>query len=161
MATRPTKQTKIDELVDAFRISGNQDRAFDNLAAQRLGVNLTDLHCLNIIERRGGLTAGELAAEAGLTTGAITGVIDRLEHAGYARRERDPGDRRKVSVSVTPDFYAAAGKLWGPLKQDWDTVLARRFTSDELDAVIEFLRTTNEVTGRHMERVRAEASSPT
>src|SRR5882762_8719381 len=108
MSSRPTKQTKIDELVDAFRVSGNQDRAFDNLAAQRLGVNLTDLHCLNVIERRGSVTAGELAADAGLTSGAITGVVDRLERAGYARRERDPDDRRRVGVAVTPAFHAAA-----------------------------------------------------
>jgi DNA-binding MarR family transcriptional regulator len=57
---------------------------------------------LNIVESRGGLTAGELATAAGLTTGAITGVIDRLERAGYARRVRDSRDRRKISLEVTP-----------------------------------------------------------
>ena len=51
----------MNELISEFRISGNQDNAFDNLAAERLGVNRTDLHCLNIIENSGGLTAGELA----------------------------------------------------------------------------------------------------
>jgi DNA-binding MarR family transcriptional regulator len=86
-------------------------------------------------------------------------VIDRLEHAGYARRARDPDDRRKVSVGVTPEFYAAADKLWGPLKQDWDTVLARRFTGEQLDAVIDFLRATNEVTARHIDRVGSERSA--
>jgi DNA-binding MarR family transcriptional regulator len=156
MSSRPTKQTKIDELVDEFRISGNQDRAFDNLAAQRLGVNLTDLHCLNVIERQGGVTAGELAAGAGLTSGAITGVIDRLERAGYARRERDPGDRRRVSIQVTPAFYEAAGGIWGPVKQDWDATLAGRFSAEQLDTVIAFLRATNDVTRRHIERVDAE-----
>jgi DNA-binding MarR family transcriptional regulator len=154
MATRPTKQAKVDDLVDEFRISGNQDRAFDNLAAQRLGVNLTDLHCLNIIEERGGVTAGELAAEAGLTSGAITGVIDRLERAGYAARVRAEGDRRKVTVGVTPAFYATAGEIWGPLKADWDRLLTSRFTVAQLDTVIDVLRTTNEIARRHMDRVR-------
>jgi DNA-binding MarR family transcriptional regulator len=154
MATRPTKQAKVDDLVDEFRIGGNQDRAFDNLAAQRLGVNLTDLHCLNIIEERGGVTAGELAAEAGLTTGAITGVIDRLERAGYAARTRDGGDRRKVTVGVTDAFYATAGEIWGPLKADWDRLLTGRFTAAQLDTVIDVLRTTNEIARRHMDRVR-------
>jgi DNA-binding MarR family transcriptional regulator len=156
MANRPDKQQKIDDLVDEFRLSGNEDRAFDNLAAQRLGVNLTDLHCLSIIQRRGGLTAGELAAEAGLTSGAITGVIDRLERAGYARRARDPDDRRKVSVGVTPEFSAAAGKIWGPVKQDWDELLTSRFTTRQLEDVIDFLRATNALTRRHTERVRSE-----
>src|SRR4029450_834351 len=85
MATRPTKKPRIEELSREFRVSGNQDSAFDNLAAERLGLNRTDLHCLNIIENSGGLTAGELADEAGLTTGAVTGVIDRLEGAGVGR----------------------------------------------------------------------------
>jgi DNA-binding MarR family transcriptional regulator len=156
MSRRPTKQTKIDDIVDEFRVSGNQDRAFDNLAAQRLGVNLTDLHCLNIIERRGSVTAGELATDAGLTSGAITGVIDRLERAGYARRERDPNDRRRVGVEVTPAFYAAAGGIWGPVKQDWDDALKRRFTGDQLDVVVAFLRATNTITRRHIERMEDE-----
>jgi DNA-binding MarR family transcriptional regulator len=159
MSSRPTKQTKIDELVDEFRVSGNLDRAFDNLAAQRLGVNLTDLHCLNVLERRGSITAGELAADAGLTTGAITGVIDRLERAGYARRERDPDDRRRVGVAVTPAFHAAAGGIWGPVKQDWDATLANRFTGEQLDAVIAFLRATNGITRRHLEHVDDELAS--
>jgi DNA-binding MarR family transcriptional regulator len=156
VATRTSKQTKVDDLVDEFRVSGSQDRAFDNLAARRLGVNLTDLHCLSIIQRSGGLTAGRLATEAGLTSGAITGVIDRLEHAGYAQRTRDPGDRRKVTVAVTPAFHAVADHIWAPVKQDWDTVLAGRFTAQQLDTIIDFLRTTNDIARRHSERVADE-----
>src|SRR5215204_4290045 len=63
MSPRRPKSELVNELVSEFRISGNQDSAFDNLAAERLGMNRTDLHCLNIIENSGGLTAGELAAE--------------------------------------------------------------------------------------------------
>ena len=150
---RPKKEL-IGELVSEFRISGNQDSAFDNLAAELLGVNRTDLHCLNAIENAGGLTAGELARETGLTTGADTGVIDRLERAGYARRVPDPGDRRRVKLEVTPKFYARADKIWGPLAADWESSLSERFTAEQLERVIEFLRTTNEVGRRHMERVR-------
>jgi DNA-binding MarR family transcriptional regulator len=153
MTRRTPKLLKVDELVREFRSSGNQDSAFDNVAASRLGINLNDLHCLNIIESRGGLTAGELATAAGLTTGAITGVVDRLERAGYARRVRDPGDRRKITLEVTPRFYARASEIWAPLKRDWDTLLARRFTSHELDVVIDFLRVTNEVSSRHLKRI--------
>jgi DNA-binding MarR family transcriptional regulator len=151
---RKQKKELIDELVSEFRTSGNQDSAFDNLAAERLGVNRTDLHCLNTIENAGGLTAGELARETGLTTGAVTGVIDRLERAGYARRVPDPGDRRRVKVEVTPKFYARADQIWGPLAADWERSLSARFTAEQLERVIEFLRTTNEVGRRHMERVR-------
>jgi DNA-binding MarR family transcriptional regulator len=151
---RRQKKDLIDELISEFRTAGNQDSAFDNLAAERLGVNRTDLHAINTIENSGGLTAGELAAATGLTTGAVTGVIDRLERAGYARRVPDKEDRRRVKVEVTPKFYARAERIWGPLAKEWEVTLSRRFTAEELERVIDFLRATNEVGSRHMERVR-------
>jgi DNA-binding MarR family transcriptional regulator len=117
-------------------------------------VNRTDLHCLNAIENAGGLTAGELAEETGLTTGAITGVIDRLEQAGFARRVADPEDRRRVKVEVTPRFYARADRIWGPVAAEWESRLSDRFTAEQLEAAIDFLRTTNELGRKHMERVR-------
>jgi DNA-binding MarR family transcriptional regulator len=151
---RKSKKKLIDDLVGEFRSSGNQDSAFDNLAAERLGVNRTDLHALNTIENAGGLTAGELAAQTGLTSGAVTGVIDRLERAGYGRRVPDPEDRRRVKVEVTPKFYSRADRIWGPLAADWESTLGGRFTAEELERVIEFLRATNELGRRHMERLR-------
>ena len=154
MAQPRKKKDLVHELISEFRIAGNQDSAFDNLAADVLGVNGTDLHCLNAIENSGGLTAGELAAETGLTSGAVTGVIDRLERAGFARRVSDPDDRRRVKVEVTPKFYARAERIWGPMAADWESSLSRRFTAQQLDEIIEFLRTTNEVGRKHMERVR-------
>jgi DNA-binding MarR family transcriptional regulator len=144
----------IDELVSEFRSAGNQDSAFDNLAAERLGINRTDLHCLNIIENSGGLTAGQLATEAGLTTGAVTGVIDRLERVGFARRVPDPEDRRRVNLEVTPKFYARAERIWGPLKADWESRLGERFTAAELQRAIDFLQATSELSREHLERVR-------
>jgi len=150
---RTSKSQLVDRLVSEFRTSGNLDSAFDNLAADRLGVNRTDLHCLNAIENSGGLTAGQLASEAGLTTGAVTGVIDRLERAGYARRTRDPDDRRRVKVEVTPEFYARADKIWGPVKGDWESALIARFTAAELERIIEFLQLTNEIGRRQQDRL--------
>jgi DNA-binding MarR family transcriptional regulator len=148
------KSELVDELVREFRTSGNLDDAFDNLAARQLGVNETDLHCLNIIENSGGLTAGNLAAEAGLTTGAVTGVIDRLERAGFARRVADPGDRRRVKLEVTQRFYARAERIWGPVAADWSAALSRQFSADELNLIIAFLRRTNEISRRHLDRLR-------
>jgi len=153
MASGRSKRELVGELISEFRVSGNQDSAFDNLAAKRLGVNDTDLHCLNIIENSGGLTAGELATESGLTSGAVTGVIDRLERAGYARRVADPGDRRRVKLEVTRRFYDRAERIWGPLAADWERALSR-FSAEELERITAFLRTTNEVGRRHLDRLR-------
>jgi DNA-binding MarR family transcriptional regulator len=154
VSPRRSKRHLVDELIREFRVSGNQDNAFDNLAAERLGVNETDLHCLNIIENSGGwLTAGELAAQAGLTNGAITGVLDRLEGAGFARRMADPADRRRVKVKVTPAFYKHADRIWGPMAADWHSTLGERFTTEELTRIADFLRTTVEIGRRQLDRL--------
>jgi DNA-binding MarR family transcriptional regulator len=73
---------------------------FSHALATRIGLNPTDLEALEILMREGPLPAGRLAESTGLTTGAITGVIDRLEHRGFARRQPDPDDRRRVIVVV-------------------------------------------------------------
>jgi DNA-binding MarR family transcriptional regulator len=156
MPASPKRQL-IEGLIAAFRASGNQDSAFENLAADRLGVNRTDLHCLNAIENAAGLTAGELAAEVGLTSGAVTGVIDRLERVGFARRVPDPTDRRRVKVEVTPAFYTRAERIWGPLAAEWEASLGSHFTAAELTRITEFLRLTNEVGKRHLERLAKES----
>ena len=149
-----SKEELVDRLIREFRTSGNQDDAFDALAAERLGVSESDLRCLNIVENAGGISAGELAAQAGLTAGAVTGVIDRLERAGYARRVPDPSDRRRVTVEVTPAFYKAADRIWGPMAAEWHLLLSRRFTIEELERIAAFLRATNELGRRHMDRLR-------
>ena len=151
---RTSKKQLVEELIREFRVSGNQDDAFDSLAADRLGVSETDLRCLNIIENSGGLGAGELAVRSGLTPGAVTGVIDRLEKVGYARRVFDPADRRRIRVEVTPAFYRRAGSIWGPVAADWQATLSERFTSQELERITAFLRLTNELGRRHLARLR-------
>jgi DNA-binding MarR family transcriptional regulator len=153
MRRRHSKQELVAELIREFRVSGNNDDAFDGLAAKRLGVGETDLRCLNIVENSSGLSAGELAVQAGLTGGAVTGVIDRLERAGYARRVLDSTDRRRVRVEVTPAFKRAAEGIWGPVAADWHSTLSKSFTTEELKRITAFLRATNEVARRHIKRL--------
>src|SRR5215472_13296401 len=74
------------------RRTGSLFQLMGQAAADRIGINATDLNCLNILSFRGEMTAGELARETGLTKASITGVTDRLEEAGFVRRERDPAD---------------------------------------------------------------------
>jgi DNA-binding MarR family transcriptional regulator len=145
------KQELIGRLIGAFREAGSLDGAFEEAAAARLGIGAGDLRCLNAIENAGGLTAGELARAVGVTTGAVTGAIDRLEKAGYARRVADPADRRRVRIEVTPEFRARAEKIWGPVAADWHRELADRFTAAELQTAIDFLELTNEIGRRHLD----------
>ena len=103
--------------------------------ASRLGLNSTDLECLGHIGDGDAVTAGDLAKATGLTTGAITGVVDRLARAGFVSRERDEADRRKVYVRARIDGLAKAAPFFEPM---------RRHTSEALaaynDAELEFLR---------------------
>jgi DNA-binding MarR family transcriptional regulator len=145
------KQELIGGLIGAFREAGNLDGAFEEAAAARLGIGAGDLRCLNAIENAGGLTAGELSREVGVTSGAVTGAIDRLEAAGFARRVADPADRRRVRIEVTPEFRARAEKIWGPVAADWQRELADHFTAAELQTAIEFLELTNAIGRRHLE----------
>jgi DNA-binding MarR family transcriptional regulator len=150
-----SKDELIGDVITSYRIATNRDVAFDKLAAARLGVSVTDLHCLNVVESRDGVTAGELATQSGLTTGAVTAVIDRLERAGFARRVRDERDRRKVIVEVTPAFYERAAEIWGPVAAEWQRDLTDRFTAAELATIAEFLRRVDALAARHAERVQA------
>ncbi|HEX6938579.1 MAG TPA: MarR family transcriptional regulator [Longimicrobiales bacterium] len=95
------------EFLEAFGEAGralsNATIAFHEAIADRLGLHITDHKALGILLDRGPLPAGQLAEILGLTTGAVTALTDRLERAGYVRRERDPEDRRKVLVAPVRD----------------------------------------------------------
>jgi DNA-binding MarR family transcriptional regulator len=153
MSRQSKKQRMIGELMEQFRIAGIQDNTFDDATADRLGVNRTDLNCIDIIDRRGGLTAGELASESGLSTGAVTAVIDRLERAGYARRVRDDDDRRKVKVEVTPKLQKRIRQIYEPMTEEWGAMMNRAST-DQLRLMVDFMREANEVRPRHLGRLR-------
>ncbi|WP_405005057.1 MarR family transcriptional regulator [Kitasatospora purpeofusca] len=86
--------------------------------AARLGLNVTDLTCVGFLIEAAmageALAAGDLAERAQLTTGAVTGVLNRLEKAGYARREADPGDRRRVRVVLEAAAQDRIMEVYGP-----------------------------------------------
>lgn len=73
---------------------------FNQRVAERLGLGMTDMQFLGLVQREEALTPGQLAQLTGLSSGTVTGVLDRLEKAGYLHRERDPGDRRRVLLRV-------------------------------------------------------------
>lgn len=98
----PERAQLLADLNDEFRQLSTATILFHQAIADRLGMNVTDHKCADILLRTGPITAGELARRTGLTTGAITGVIDRLEKAGFVRRAKDPGDRRRVIIEPLP-----------------------------------------------------------
>jgi DNA-binding MarR family transcriptional regulator len=129
----------IDELVEAVRMHQNAVDAVDEAASRYLGVNRTDMRCLDIIDRKGGATPGELARESGLTTGAITAAIDRLEVAEYVTRVRDPVDRRRVLVKLTDKARQRTMDCYGPIAAEGIAGLAA-YSEDQLSLIRDFLR---------------------
>jgi len=126
MSTRGmNRDALITALNHAMRDSGGHGVLYSQTVAQRLGINSSDLECLDFIVMRGPLSAGELAVATGLTTGAITGVIDRLERAGFARRDRHSSDRRKVLVRALPAIDRRVGPMFRPMERAAMSVLSQ------------------------------------
>ena len=143
----------LSEVAEELRLSGVTNDIADQVVADYLGLNRTDTRCLDIIERLDGVSAGRLASEAGLSTGAVTTVLDRLERAGYARRVQDPGDRRRVLVELTPAARRELQELYAPLT-DATMRQLEGYTTDEVSLVRDFMRDNRRLNEAHAERVR-------
>jgi DNA-binding MarR family transcriptional regulator len=129
------------------------DEAFCKLA----GVNRTDGRCLDVIDQNPGLTAGELAAAVGLSPGAVTTALDRLEARGFVTRTRDPSDRRRVTLQITPKFGRLAWAAYGPLGEMGGPFIGE-LSDDELGAIVRFLRGGTEINQQRADQLLAEAS---
>ncbi len=125
-----TKQDLVADLNRAAREASGIGNLFASAVAARLGVNPTDVECLGVIQSGDKITAGDLARATGLTTGAVTGIIDRLEKAGLARRVRDTQDRRKVYVRMTAAGGAKAAALYGPMGRAIDRLAAKHTAAE-------------------------------
>jgi len=127
---------------------------FQALAA-RSGMNLTDLQCVTLLIETGAMTAGQLAERMALTTGAVTGLINRLEKSGYVRRERDPSDGRRVVIQ--PMLEALSRVDVGVLVEHDDVLsgLLGDFDDAELVTVLKLLRKSNAFTHDAIARLRA------
>lgn len=151
--SRESKEALAGQAIYAARIAEAAVDRFDRLAAEALGINRTDARCLDILDNEGGtLSAGRLAELSGLTTAAITAVLDRLEGRGYVRRVRDERDRRRVLVEVTPLLRRRMQRIWGPLAEEGAHQMGR-FTREELEGVIRWFHLTRDLNDRHAERI--------
>ena len=149
----PDREALIDELTSEIRSSQRATDVVDNVVCELLGINRTDARCLDVLEERGRLSAGELAAASHLTSGAITAVVDRLERLGYVRRVADPADRRRVLVEPTPAVYEATRELMDVLAEE-GRPMVERYSNDQLRLMIEFTRAGRELQERHAEWLR-------
>jgi DNA-binding MarR family transcriptional regulator len=125
---------------------------FDEAVAIYAGMNRTDMRCIDIIERAGRMTAGQLGAAAHLSSGATTAALDRLEAAGLVRRVRDDADRRRVMVEVTPEVERRVGPVFAPFLEDGQ-VLAAGYSPDEWAVILRFMRDDRALLQKHTARI--------
>ena len=148
------------ELIASFdretRRMGSMATLHNHAVAEFMGVHQTDQECIDLLDWTGPLTAGEIGVHLGLTSGAVTGLLDRLESGGWVRRERDPGDRRRVLVHLAGE---RTGELW-PVYQPLSEAISAfrdRLDSKDLRVIVEFLEFANETMAdatRHARELR-------
>jgi DNA-binding MarR family transcriptional regulator len=110
----------------------------NHAVAQELGLGASDAQFVGLLGQHGPLTPGRLAALSGLTTGTVTGVVDRLERAGFVRRERDAADRRKVHVVLVDAAVQRLSAHYREHGEHLERVLAAR-SAEELRVIAAFL----------------------
>jgi DNA-binding MarR family transcriptional regulator len=128
-------------------------------AADRLGINLTDLLCLGILAGAGAVTAGQLAILIGLTSGAITGLVDRLEAQGLVRRERDTRDRRRGLIHFNKERQSDISAVFAPMQQALAESYAA-YSDDELRAITKWLDRTLPLMQQATQDLRDETHAP-
>lgn len=146
----------IQAINDKFTEMSTETILFHQAVADAVGLYITDHQCMHFIHRYGAMPAGRLAELTGLTTGAVTGIIDRLEKAGYVRRTNDPKDRRRTIVEPTPN-KKLQGKLetiFIPLHEKMHKLLSS-YSDSELAFLLEALTRSVELTREESKKSRS------
>ncbi|QRG68665.1 MarR family transcriptional regulator [Brevibacillus choshinensis] len=123
--------------------------------SEKLALNATDHKCLDFLMNSGPVTAGRLAELTGLTTGAVTNVIDRLENAGYIVREKDPSDRRKVVVKPVVSQVNSMNPLFDSLMRRTLQIMSQ-YDERETGVILNFLRECNDMTLEEMNKLKED-----
>ncbi|WP_433794777.1 MarR family transcriptional regulator [Actinoplanes sp. CA-252034] len=138
MSDEPARASAIADLMRAGRETTRLSTVFRYAIADRLGLAVSDLECLDFLADVGSATAGQIAERANVTTGAVTSMLRRLQQAGWVTAERDPADRRRVIVTLRPEraaelerpyarFAERAGRLVHGYSVEEITLLARHY----------------------------------
>ena len=153
MSNRNSKERLIEQTLQEIRALDGELDLMDQAIADRLGMNRTDAQCMDIISRLGPMTAGELAERVGLTPGAMTAALDRLEHDHWIRRVHDTIDRRRVIVRGGQAEQGKMQPIFARLRASTRRVLAR-YSEQQLDLIGDFLRRTAAVAAEHRQGLR-------
>jgi DNA-binding MarR family transcriptional regulator len=148
-----------DELLSALSVAARRYTAayavFNQALADHLGLHPTDVQCLNLLSLEADpVTTGRVGELTGLSTGAATRLVDRLERAGYVTRERDPADRRRVLVIAVPEAMAGFGRLWSELSGAW-WAMFEDYDDQGLEMLLTHMRRTADLSTAQVARLRS------
>jgi DNA-binding MarR family transcriptional regulator len=150
------RQQLINDVAIEARVHQVAYDRFEDAAAACVGVNRTAMRCMDVLDQAGQLTPSEIAVQTGLTSGAVTAMLDRLERVGLVQRRPDPSDRRRVLVQLTDKARELASEIYGPLAVEMTEF--ERYSDAELRLIANFLRLATATLRRHAERVERQAS---
>ncbi|HET7026919.1 MAG TPA: MarR family transcriptional regulator, partial [Candidatus Limnocylindrales bacterium] len=153
-----TARRALDDAVRALRRVNLQGSVFGQSVAIRLGLSDSDVEALEALIDMGAATAGRLGEVLGLSTGAVTRLVDRLEQAGYVRRISDPADRRRVVIEVLPDKAEAVRSMLSRVAAAGSAEMSQ-FSDSQLELVADFLTRMADVTREEATRLR-ESQGP-
>ena len=147
-------ETEHDRLVERLRLLGEvyatQTAVFQQQAAASLGLGVTEMKALSILLREGPQTAGTLMDRLNLTSGAVTGLVDRLLRKGVANRQVDPADRRRVIISVNAEALASGPNPYAAIGAAFDALHATYSTAD-LALIEDYLEAATRITREQAE----------
>ncbi|MDG4809437.1 MarR family transcriptional regulator [Micromonospora sp. WMMD1120] len=143
MSDEPTRASAVADLLRAGREMSRLSMVFRYAIAERLGLAVSDLECLDYLADVGSASAGQVAERTNLTTGAVTSMLRRLQQAGYVTAERDPADRRRLVVTLRPERVAELRRPYEAFAEGAER-LVEGYRVDEIDLLV-----------RHYDRMRA------
>jgi DNA-binding MarR family transcriptional regulator len=149
------QEETIQAIIQKHRDMSTETIMFHQNVADALGLHITDHKCLDLIRQYGAMPAGRLAELTGLTTGAITGIIDRLEKAGYVRRANDPKDRRRTIVEPTQNkkWERKIEAIFIPFHERMRKLLSS-YSDSELAFLLDVLTKSIELTREESKKLR-------
>ncbi|QBD75467.1 MarR family transcriptional regulator [Ktedonosporobacter rubrisoli] len=159
MSRETSKREEILQSLNRESLRGSANGVlFNQAVATRLGIHPTDLKVASLLAQKGALTAGQLAEHTGLTTGAATFIIDRLEKAGYVQRVRNPHDRRSVLIELKQERAASVGEYFVPMARVLEKVSAA-YSDEELAVILKFMLHNNEAVEEEIARLHKDATA--
>jgi DNA-binding MarR family transcriptional regulator len=155
MADKNNKDARVRELMMAVRKLTRSSLMLQYAVAEKMNLNATDAECIDFLMEMGPSTAGDLAKMTRLTTGAITNVIDRLEKAGFVKRESDPQDRRKVIIRFIPKKHEKTKRYYDAMAADVYALFST-YNETKLKSLLQHSDSLTEIFQKHAEKIFKE-----